>query len=144
MIIWGLIVVVIAFLAYNRFTSDVNSPPLVVDDIRPFSLTNHKGEPVSHNDFAGKYMLIFFGYSFCPDVCPTELGKVSVALDMLEKEGRSITNLQPIFITIDPARDSVQQLNDYMSLFHPRFIGLTGTAEEIDAVNDNTQEPDTD
>lgn len=125
--VWGLIIAIMGFLAYAQLTPSQT----IREDIRPFSLTNHHGEHVTHGDFAGKYMLIFFGYSFCPDVCPTELGKMSVALDLLEKEGRNIDNLQPIFITIDPARDTVAQMSDYVSLFHPKLIGLTGSEEEI-------------
>lgn len=131
LVTWGLIIVIAIFLAYGRFYPDSNPAAKIADDVRPFSLTNHKGESVSEKDFAGKYMLIFFGYSFCPDVCPTELSKVTVALDMLEKQGRSIDNLQPLFITIDPERDTPKQLSEYLSLFHSKYIGLTGTAEEI-------------
>lgn len=134
LITWGLILAIIVFMVYLRFNPEGNPAATIADDIRPFSLTNHKGERVSHEDFAGKYMLIFFGYSFCPDVCPTELSKVTVALDMLEKQGRSIDNIQPLFITIDPVRDTPQQLSEYISLFHPKFIGLTGSPQEIDEV----------
>lgn len=134
LITWGLILAIIVFMVYLRFNPEGNPAATIADDIRPFSLTNHQGERVSHEDFAGKYMLIFFGYSFCPDVCPTELSKVTVALDMLEKQGRSIDNIQPLFITIDPVRDTPQQLSEYISLFHPKFIGLTGSPQEIDEV----------
>jgi|FLOH01.1.fsa_nt_gi cytochrome oxidase Cu insertion factor (SCO1/SenC/PrrC family) len=131
MIAWGLILVVVAFLTYSWFFPENNPVAKIADDVRPFSLVNNKGERVTHEDFAGKYMLIFFGYSYCPDVCPTELSKVTLALELLEAQGHSIDNLQPLFITIDPERDTVQQLSDYMGLFHPKYIGLTGTAEEI-------------
>ena len=134
MITWGLVLAMIAFLGYSWFFPSKSPVVNIADEVRPFSLTNHKGEPTTHEDFAGKHMLIFFGYSFCPDVCPTELSKVSLALEMLEAMGRSIDNLQPLFITIDPKRDTVEQLNDYVGLFHPKLIGLTGTPDEIDAV----------
>lgn len=130
-ITWGLIIVVAIFLAYSRFSPEGNPVANIAEDVRPFSLTNHNGERVTHKDFAGKYMLIFFGYSFCPDVCPTELSKVTLALETLEKQGRSIENLQPLFLSIDPERDTPKQLKEYLSLFHPKFIGLTGTSQEI-------------
>ena len=131
MITWGLIIVVAIFLAYSRFNPEGNPAAKIDDEVRPFSLVNHDGERVTHEDFAGKYLLIFFGYSFCPDVCPTELSKVTFALEALEKQGRSIENLQPLFISIDPQRDTPKQLKEYLSLFHPKLIGLTGSEQEI-------------
>lgn len=131
LITWGLVLALIGSMAYIQLNPGAIPAPRIVDDIRPFTLTNHHGERISHEDFSGKYMLVFFGYSFCPDVCPTELAKVTAALDSLEKKGRSIDNIQPLFITIDPERDSVDQLKDYVTLFHPKLMGLTGTAEEI-------------
>ncbi|NVJ98773.1 MAG: SCO family protein [Alphaproteobacteria bacterium] len=99
----------------------------------PFVLTAHTGETVSNRDFLGKYMLIYFGYSFCPDVCPIELGKMSAALTMLENEGLDTSTLQPLFISVDPERDTVEALADYVVDFHPSLIALTGTPEEIAA-----------
>jgi protein SCO1/2 len=97
----------------------------------PFSLTSHQGKRITNEDFRGKYMLVTFGYTYCPDVCPTELQIISAALDLL---GERAKDIQPIYITIDPARDSVAALAQYMPNFHPRYVGLTGTAEEIQAV----------
>jgi protein SCO1/2 len=97
----------------------------------PFSLTDHNGRRVTEKDFAGKYLLIFFGYSFCPDICPTTLTRVSGSLQILEDKAK---DLQPLFITIDPDRDTVEVLRDYLSNFHPAILGLTGSAEEIDQV----------
>lgn len=94
----------------------------------PFALTSQTGERVSDSAFRGRYMLIAFGYTYCPDVCPAELQVMSAALDEL---GSKADAVQPIFITIDPERDTVTQLKDYMTNFHPRFVGLTGTPEEI-------------
>jgi protein SCO1/2 len=94
----------------------------------PFTLTSQDGKKVSDSQFRGRYMLIAFGYTYCPDVCPAELQIMSAALDEL---GADAAEVQPIFITIDPERDTPQALKDYMSNFHPRFIGLTGTPEEI-------------
>lgn len=93
-----------------------------------FSLTNHKGEAVSDKDFRGKYMLVTFGYTFCPDICPTEL---QLMTDAMNKLGDKQDEVVPIFVTIDPARDTVEQMRDYISNFHPRFVGLTGTQEQV-------------
>lgn len=96
----------------------------------PFTLTSQTGEKVSDSQFRARYMLIAFGYTYCPDVCPAELQVMSAALDQL---GAEADQIQPIFITIDPERDTVDALKDYMSNFRPGFIGLTGTPEEIAA-----------
>lgn len=97
----------------------------------PFSLTNQRGERVSDADFRGRLMLIYFGYTFGPDVCPVALQDMSFALDAL---GESAAQVQPLFITVDPARDTPEVLAEYAALFHPRLVALTGTAEEIAAV----------
>jgi cytochrome oxidase Cu insertion factor (SCO1/SenC/PrrC family) len=94
----------------------------------PFRLTDQNGKAVSDADFRGRYMLIYFGYSFCPDVCPTTLSVMAQALNKLGGEGRRVT---PIFITIDPERDTPQVLGDYMKAFGPNFVGLTGSAAAI-------------
>jgi len=97
----------------------------------PFTLTDHTGRRVTDKDFRGKYMLVYFGFTFCPDVCPSGLQVISAALDELGPKADKIT---PIFITVDPERDTPEQLAQYVSSFHPRLIGLTGTPEEIQAV----------
>ena len=97
----------------------------------PFELTDHHGNAVTNADFHGRYMLIFFGYTFCPDVCPTELGNLSVALDEL---GDDADQVAAAMITIDPTRDTPAVLADYVSLFHERFVGLTGTQRQIEQV----------
>lgn len=102
----------------------------------PFTLTAHTGERISRSDFAEQYRLIYFGYSYCPDVCPLELGKMARALRLLETRGAPAERVQPLFISIDPARDTPAQLADYVPAFHPRLIGLTGSADEIAAVAD--------
>ncbi len=97
----------------------------------PFTLTTHDGRVVTDQDFVGKYKLVFFGYTFCPDICPTELQTIAQAMDLM---GDSGADVQPLFITIDPERDTPPVLADYVKLFHPSIIGLTGTAEQIAAV----------
>jgi len=94
----------------------------------PFTLTDQTGKRVTDKDFAGKYMLIYFGFTFCPDVCPTELQVMSGALDDL---GANATKIQPIFVTIDPERDTPEVLARYVKQFNPRLIGLTGSAQDI-------------
>jgi protein SCO1/2 len=93
-----------------------------------FELTNQNGKRVTDKNFAGKYMLVYFGYTFCPDVCPTELQAMSEALDLLGKDADQLT---PIFISIDPARDGVKEMKAYVKAFNPRLVGLTGSAQDI-------------
>ncbi len=97
----------------------------------PFRLTDQFGAVRTEADFRGRFMLLFFGYSHCPDVCPTALQSVSAALDALGPAGERVV---PIFVTIDPARDTVERLRDYAANFHPRLVALTGSAEETAAV----------
>jgi protein SCO1/2 len=97
----------------------------------PFTLTDTTGRTVTEKTYAGKYMLVYFGYTFCPDVCPTELQVVASALDLL---GPDADRIVPLFVTVDPERDTVQTLSEYVKLFHPRLIGLTGTPAQIAAV----------
>ena len=96
----------------------------------PFTLTDQNGQQRSASEFRGKYMLIFFGYTFCPDVCPTTLAVMAAALDRM---GAGADRIVPIFISIDPERDKPEVLKAYLSAFDPRFIGLTGTEDEIAA-----------
>ncbi len=94
----------------------------------PFAMADHNGNAVSDADFRGQFLLMFFGYTFCPDICPTELGTIAAALDMLGPEADQVT---PVFVTIDPARDTADVVAEYVALFHPKFIGLTGTAQQL-------------
>lgn len=97
----------------------------------PFTLTDQNGRTVRSSDFRGRYMLIYFGYSQCPDVCPTTLVVMGDALDKL---GGERSRIVPIFITIDPARDTPKILAQYMKAFGPDFVGLTGSAAQIATV----------
>ncbi len=96
----------------------------------PFNLIDHTGKPVTDKDFRGKFMLVYFGFTFCPDICPTGLQVAAQAIDKLGTKGERVT---PIFITIDPERDTPQQLASYVASFHPRLVGLTGSLEQITA-----------
>ena len=96
----------------------------------PFELVDQHDARRTDADFRGKLMLIYFGFSYCPDVCPTDLQQIGLALDRL---GGASEAVQPVFITLDPERDTPEHLKDYMPLFHPRFVGLTGNASAIAA-----------
>lgn len=94
----------------------------------PFALTDHNDKRVTDDDFRGRYRLMFFGYVYCPDACPTGLYNATQALEKLGARAKAIA---PIFVTIDPERDTPAALKNYLANFHPSFTGLTGTAAEI-------------
>ena len=96
-----------------------------------FQLTDHTGKRVTDQDFRGRFMLVFFGFTYCPDVCPSALQVMSAALDKLGPKAERIT---PVLITVDPERDTPEQLALYVKSFHPRLVGLTGTPEEVQQV----------
>lgn len=96
----------------------------------PFALTDQNGVVRHDSDFRGKLMLIYFGYTYCPDACPAALTVMTSALDEL---GDAAKDVQPIFITVDPERDTVVQMKSYASNFHPRLLALTGSAEQTAA-----------
>jgi cytochrome oxidase Cu insertion factor (SCO1/SenC/PrrC family) len=93
----------------------------------PFTLTDQTGKPRRDVEFRGKLMIVYFGYTFCPDVCPTDLTAITQALDAL---GPAAKGVQPVFITIDPERDT-KVLKEYVSAFHPSLVGLSGSPDEI-------------
>lgn len=94
----------------------------------PFTLTNHNGEQVTDKTYDGQYKLVFFGYTFCPDVCPTTLTTLSDTMDIL---GDAASKITPLFISVDPQRDTPAHLKDYVSYFHPGIVALTGTDQQI-------------
>lgn len=97
----------------------------------PFAMTNQEGRRVTDKDFLGKHMLVFFGYTYCPDVCPTELQVMMAALDMLGPEKAKV---QPVFVSIDPARDTPEVMKAYVENFGPDLVGLTGSPEDVEAM----------
>jgi protein SCO1/2 len=103
---------------------------LPLDDVRPvsFHLVNQDGRPVSARSYDGRVRLVFFGYTHCPDLCPTTLAKVSAALQQL---GNAVSEVEPIFITVDPEHDDVVRLKAYMRSFHEEITALTGTPDQI-------------
>ena len=96
----------------------------------PFTLVDHTGRTVTDKDFRGRYMLVYFGFTHCPDVCPSGL---QVMVAALEKVGAKADQVTPILITVDPERDTPEQLASYVPSFHPRLVGLTGSPEQVAA-----------
>ena len=95
-----------------------------------FELTNHLGQKTTNDSFKSYHRLVFFGFTNCPDFCPDTLNNIGIIVDQIDKEDK----LVPIFITVDPERDTVEKLNKYLTNFHPKIIGLTGTNEQIKSV----------
>jgi len=101
----------------------------------PFTLTDQDGKPFSSETLKGRYAVVYFGYTFCPDVCPTDMLNLGKGLKAFEaQDAERAAKVQPVFITVDPARDTPPVLKQFVSAFHPRLIGLTGTDAQIAAV----------
>ena len=99
-----------------------------------FDLLDETGRDVTHNTWDGRAKLVFFGFTHCPDVCPAALGKISVVLDSIGDEAEYIA---PLFITVDPARDTAMRMAEYTDMFDPRIVGLTGSQKQINEAIDN-------
>jgi protein SCO1/2 len=112
------------------------NPPLAGARIGvPFALTDGDGRTVRDTDFAGKYRIVYFGYTYCPDVCPTDSQHIGAALRLLEERNPALAaRIVPIFISVDPARDTPEVVGKFVAAFHPRMVGLTGSAAAIAAV----------
>ena len=93
-----------------------------------FSLVDHTGKPRRDTDYRGRLLLLYFGFTFCPDVCPTDLQAIAQTMEHL---GEAAEAVQPLFVTLDPERDTPARLASYVTFFHPRLVGLTGDAESI-------------
>lgn len=101
----------------------------------PWSLVDLDGNLVTNASFEGKWTLLYFGFARCPDICPSEMVKVGKVMDSLKKEHPELhKNIQPIFVSIDPARDSLNALRDYAKDFHPSFVFLTGAPQQVQAM----------
>ncbi len=135
-LVLGLAMALAAGLGWMRFAAPM--PPagnLAGSDLGgAFTLIDQNGTTVRESDFAGRWRLIYFGYAFCPDVCPTDLALLGRGLKAFEAaEPDLAAKVSPIFITIDPARDTPSVLKPFVTAFHPRLVGLTGTPEQIAA-----------
>ena len=115
-------------LAVPAAAQDRVPPPLAALFGGPFELVDQDGARRTDADYRGRFMLIYYGYTFCPDICPTNLAVMSEALDAL---GPDATRIQPILISVDPARDTPEALKDYVAAFHPSLVGLGGSERQV-------------
>ena len=113
-------------------------PPLAGAPIGgPFALTDQDGHRVTDRSFAGRYRIMYFGYTFCPDVCPTTAQTIGAAMRELDKSDPAVSaKVVPVFVTVDPARDTPAVLKQFVSAFYPRFVGLTGDPAAVARVVD--------
>lgn len=116
-------------------SAPAQEPPLAGAAIGgDFTLTNSQGETVRWDDFAGQYRIVYFGYTFCPDICPTDMQRVAQGLKSLKASApEKAAKITPIFITIDPERDTPAVVGEFAAAFSPDIVGLTGTPEQIAA-----------
>ena len=123
----------LAMIGYWISQSPIDKPPAPMAAAigGPFTLVDHEGRPLTEDYFKGRFMLVYFGYTFCPDVCPTALTDMGDALGIL---GQAADKVTPVFITVDPDRDTPEHMKEYLKFFHPRMVGLTGTSEQTAAV----------
>ena len=133
-IIAGFFIGVLAGIAVLLVTTSHGNHPVETSGSAlvggPFALIGTDGKAVTDRDFSGRYMLVFFGFTHCPDICPAELQVIAQALDKLSDKAKKVV---PIFITLDPERDTPQVMADYLKSFGPNFVGLSGTADDIAA-----------
>ena len=132
----AVLIALVLLLPSSPHAADAPSAAQLMDDLMwargpiggPFALIDHEGRRRTDADFRGKLMVIYFGYITCPDICPADLTSIALALDQL---GDAADAVQPVFITLDPERDTPAHLAEYVKAFHPRLLGLTGTPDEI-------------
>jgi protein SCO1 len=130
----AVLVVITGLLLATGCTETPEVPRFKLTDVtgasfgRDFALTDHNGQRRALADFKGKVVTLFFGFTHCPDVCPTTLGEMAVVMKEL---GADAGRLQVLFVTVDPERDTAEVLKRYVPVFHPGFLGLTGSADDI-------------
>jgi len=135
-IIASLILAVVAIGIWSLYLNKEETPS-AADNSRAliggaFELTDHNNQPVTDKDFLGKYMIVYFGYTYCPDVCPMDLQIMADSMRNLPDDLAS--KVTPVFVTIDPERDTVDVMAEYVQFFHEDLIGLTGTVEQVDTI----------
>ncbi|MEP9358941.1 SCO family protein [Sphingomonas sp. KR3-1] len=123
-------------LIVSGCSGPADEPPLAGARIGgPFTLTDQRGKAVHDSDFAGKYRIVYFGYTYCPDICPTDMLKIGQAMKALDKQApEKARAIVPIFITVDPERDTPQVVGEFVRNFDDRIVGLTGSPKAIEAV----------
>lgn len=140
-----IIVTIVAMLGLAAFLimgemKKSTAPELIGDPNVPiggaFELVDGKGALVKESDFRGKYMLVYFGYTFCPDVCPFDLQRLALALELVQEKGISLDTLKPMFITVDPHRDTPEIAQEFANAYHDSIIGLSGSPEQIKVATD--------
>jgi len=130
-----LVLAVVAAALLWRTREPGDRPPLAGADVGgPFALVDEDGRAVTDRSFAGKYRLMYFGFTFCPDVCPTDMQRLAQGLRAFEAaDPDRAARVQPIFVSVDPARDTPAVVKQFTDAFHPRFVGLTGSQAQVDA-----------
>lgn len=129
--LWALVAIALigsGFLFYTKSKSGDDQLASAFKIGGPFAMTDHNGNAVTEKTYAGNPMAIFFGFTYCPDICPTTLSRLSTLMEKLGPQGQKI---QVILVSVDPERDTPAILKTYLEAFNPRFIGLTGTAEQL-------------
>lgn len=130
----AVLVVITGLMLTTACTEQPEAPRFKLTDVtgasfgKDFALTDHNGQRRTLTDFKGKVVTLFFGFTHCPDVCPTTLGEMAVVMKEL---GKDADRLQVLFVTVDPERDTAEVLKHYVPAFHPAFLGLTGSADDI-------------
>lgn len=129
------VTIVVALAACQPAATE--APPLAGAKIGgPFTLTDQNGRTVTDRDFAGRYRIMYFGYTFCPDVCPTDAAAIGKGLAMLDASDPALAKrIVPVFVSVDPDRDTPAVLKSFVASFHPRMVGLTGTPAQIAAIS---------
>lgn len=129
--LWAVAIVAVLVFAAGKFMGVTSIGAESANNFQPsFNLIDHRGETVSEKTYRGKWLLTFLGFTNCPDVCPTTLSDIAIVMDQL---GADALDVAPLFITIDPERDRVEDVAEYVSAFHPSITGLTGSETQIEA-----------
>lgn len=126
----------IAFFVWSKYLN-MDTTPTATENSRAliggaFELVDNNGATVTDKTFHGKFMLVYFGYTYCPDVCPMDLQIMADSLRYLTPE--QLDQVTPVFVTVDPERDTVEVMSEYIKFFHEKLVGLTGTLEQIDSI----------